>query len=290
MALTIDSREADELSRLLNDPRYDARHDIWLWLWLNKYHDAHFDSVTCNGITMRETLASYLSERSGILESVNSEKDQFLVPDSCLRWIDGNERQSQWLLRQIEPVTDQGPAEGFPRGLVRLTGKNRLIAMFDLWKLDVAEKVIAIGHLRADWLEHEARDRDFEWFKDKKETTERCKCAWEWLEKNDKSIFKGRAAITSYDDLLIYFDKVGHGPQERKYIVQKIKNRWSRKQFDQRAADKKQCNVMLSKKVIHLLDELSEKHSLKRAQVLERLVTAEAESGDYLAENLKSSR
>lgn len=183
MALTIDSSEADELSRLLNDPRYDARHDIWLWLWLNQYHDAHFDSVTCNGITMRETLASYLSERSGILESVNSEKDQFLVPDSCLRWIDGNERQSQWLLRQIEPVTDQGPAEGFPRGLVRLTGKNRLIAMLDLWKLDVAEKVIAIGHMRADWLEHEARDRDFEWFKDRKETNERCKCAWEWLEK-----------------------------------------------------------------------------------------------------------
>ncbi|MCY1457696.1 hypothetical protein D9M71_750130 [compost metagenome] len=80
----------------------------------------------------------------------------------------------------------------------------------------------------------------------------------------------------------MYFDEAEVGPQEQKAILQQIRNRWTRKQFDERAADKKQVNVMLSKTAIELLDTLAKKHELKRAQVLETLITTESEVGVYL--------
>jgi len=283
MAIRVEEDEVDELSRLLQDPCRNHRSDIWLWLWLYQYNEAEFDTATCNGSTMRETLARFLRRRTTLLQRINSEKDRFLVPNQYLQWIDGQERQFLWLLNRIEAITDLRPPHGLPRGLVHLTGKNLLTAMLDLWDIDIARKVDEIDHLRVDWLEHRAQDRDFEWFEDRKDGTKRCRCAWEWLEKNDKSIFRGRLAIGNYNELLIYFDKAAHGRNERKVIVQKIKNRWNRKQFDERAADKKQCNVMLSKKVILQLDQLTEKHGLKRAQILELLITAEAEAGKCLA-------
>lgn len=80
----------------------------------------------------------------------------------------------------------------------------------------------------------------------------------------------------------MFFDQEELGRNEQKAIIQQIKRRWSRKQFDERSADKKQCNVMLSKDVIDLLDKLAEQHDLKRAQVLERLITKESELSLYL--------
>ncbi|MOA48723.1 hypothetical protein D3C78_1715080 [compost metagenome] len=67
-------------------------------------------------------------------------------------------------------------------------------------------------------------------------------------------------------------------------MIREIKKRWSRKQFDERAADKKQVNVMLSKAVIAQLDALAETRGVKRAQIIENLVRMEAESGLYLAD------
>ncbi len=67
-------------------------------------------------------------------------------------------------------------------------------------------------------------------------------------------------------------------------MIREIKRRWSRKQFDERAADKKQVNVMLSKTVIAQLDALAETHGMKRAQIIESLVRMEADAGTYLAD------
>ncbi len=77
----------------------------------------------------------------------------------------------------------------------------------------------------------------------------------------------------------MYFDKAKYGSSEQKAVIQRIKQRWSRKQFDERTADKKQVNVMLSKSAITILDELAKKHDLKRGQVLDRLITMESEQG-----------
>ena len=281
----VDESGLDELGRLLKGPRQSTRHDIWLWLYLEYYENADLDPSTCNGSTMRDTIATAVKGNTHILEAINSDKDRALLPDGNFKWIDGDERQYQWLLRRIEGIT----ALALPKGLVHLTGRNHLIAMLDLWNAPIAEKADEIENLRNLWLRHRSRDREFEWFEDKKDGSKRCKCAWEWLEKNHTPMPRRQLPISNYKELLMFFDEAKLRHTEQKAIIQYIKKRWSRKQFDERAADKKQFNVMLSKTVIALLDELTEKHKLTRAQALELLITKEFEVGVYLTDRPKAS-
>lgn len=267
----------DELSKLLNQKQKNTRLDIWLWLYLYKYESYDLDPSTCNSTSMRKTIASFLTRNLNIIEKIISKKDQHLLPDKYFRWIEKDDRQYQWLRPRIENITNFI----LPQGLVHLFGANRLIAMLDLWDVDTANKEKANEHLRQSWLARKSMDIDFEWFEDKKDGTKRCKCAWEWLHKSHPQL----PPINNHIELLIFFDQADLGRNEQKAMIQQIKKRWNRKQFDERAANKKQVNVMLSKTVISQLDELAKRYDLKRAQVIEILVRGEAETGMYLAED-----
>lgn len=272
------SKVADRLSELLQNPHQNHRHDIWLWLYLDYYEEARLDLKTCNGFTMRDEIARALKGQRPLQHRIPREKDRFLLPCEKLEWITEDERQYRWLFREIEQMTDLR----LPRGLVHLTGRDRLIAMIDLWDVDLAEKASEVELLHRDWLRHKAKDSEFEWFSDRKEGAKRCICAWEWLQKNHLSPLSRQTPISNYQELLMFFDQEGLGRNERKAMIREIKRRWSRKQFDVRTADKRQVNVMLSKSVIAQLDALAEAHGLKRAQIIENLVRKEADVGAYL--------
>ncbi|TDJ75141.1 hypothetical protein E2H86_18360 [Pseudomonas putida] len=280
----------DELSQLIEDPRNNIRRDIWLWLYLYSYEKADLEPATCNGTTMRSAIARVLKRNTRLLGRIDRDKDRFMVPIDYIKWIDGGPRQYQWLLRRIEDLTDLRPLRGVPQGLVHLTGRNHLIALLDLWDIDIAKKADKIEHLRKEWLGHKASDSDFEWFEDKKDGARRCQCAWEWLEKNHKPLPDEQLPIRDHTALLMYFDKATISRTEQKLIIKEIKKRWSRKQFGERNDDKKQVNVWLSKTVIALLDGLAEKHNLKRSDVLEHLIKIESESSACLADKLKDRR
>ena len=267
----------DEPARQTKAPRQSVRRDIWLWLCLYDYEAEDLDPTTCNGTTMGSAIARVLKRNPHLLEKANREKDQFMVRDDCLKWIDGGERQYRWLLSRIEDIT----AFGLPRGLVHLTGRNHLIAMLDHWNVDIVKKAEKIELLRRDWLRHKARDIDFKWFEEKKEGRQRCKCAWEWLQNNRLPRLSLHAPISNYQELLMFFDQADYGPNEQKAIIEKIRKRWSKKQYDERsvAAGKKQVNVELLSTTIDLLDGLAKKHDLTRPQVLERLITMESGLG-----------
>ncbi|MDT4863221.1 hypothetical protein FQZ97_979170 [compost metagenome] len=156
--------------------------------------------------------------------------------------------------------------------------------MLDVWNVDIEKKAREIERLHDHWRRHTARDSQFEWFADKKEGTKRCICAWEWLERHHLSPFSRQPPIGNYRELLMFFDQAELSRHEQKVMIQEIKKRWNRQQFDERNADKKQVNVMLSKAVIAQLDELAKRHDLKRAQVIETLVRMEGETGVYLAD------
>lgn len=275
------SKDADRLSEMLQEPHRNHRHDIWLWLHLDYYKAARLDPTTCNGLTMREEIARALKDQKFFQSRIPQEKDRFLLPHEKLEWIAEDERQYRWLLREIGQMTDLR----LPRGLVHLTGRDRLIAMIDLWDVDLAEKASETELLQRDWLRHKAKDSEFEWFADKRDGEKRCACAWEWLEKKYLSPLSRQAPISNHQELLMFFDQEDIGRNERTAMIREIKRRWSRKQFDERAADKKQVNVILSKIVIAQLDALAEAHGLKRAQIIENLVRMEADAGVYLTDD-----
>lgn len=274
-------KNGDALSELLQDPQRNHRHDLWLWLHLYRHEEARLDPESCNGSTMRDEIARALESLNFSQTHISRERDRFLLPDKTLEWIGQDERQYRWVLREIEHLTDRP----LSRRLVHLIGRDRLIAMIDLWDIDLAEKSQEVERLHQDWLRHKAKDSEFEWFADKKDGEKRCVCAWEWLEKNYESPpFRLRQTpISNHQELLIFFDYEDIGRTERAAMIREIKRRWSRKQFDERTADKKQVNVLLSKTVITQLDKLAKAHDLKRAQIIENLVRMEAETGVYLS-------
>ncbi|QLF94877.1 hypothetical protein HW090_17480 [Pseudomonas sp. ABC1] len=279
--MTIESRkDADRLSELLQDPHRNHRHDIWLWLYLYHYEEASLDRRTCNGLTMRDEIARALKYKERLRSRIPGKKDQFLLPNEKLEWIKEDERQYQWLLRKIRQMTGLR----LPIDLVHLIGRDHLIAMIDLWEIDIGKKAFEVELLRDSWLRHKAKDSELDWFADKKDGEKRCACAWEWLQKKYLALFSRQPSISNHQELLMFFDHEDIGRNERTAMIREIKKRWDRKQFNERTPDKKQVNVILSKTVIAQLDALAEKHGLKRAQVIENLVRMEADAGVYFTD------
>lgn len=281
--MTIDNRakfrEPDELSKILKDLPQNNRHDIWLWLDLYLNEGAKLDPNTCNRPTMRNEIAKCLKQRAYRILRIPSKMDRQLLSVEKLRWIDeGGERLHNWLRLRIEQLADIR----IPRRLAHLEGKDHLIAMIDLWDTEIDVKAYEVERIRGEWLRHKEQDSALEWFTDKKEGVSRCVSAWTWLKKHHLSPVSRQPPISNYNELLMFFDRAELGPHEQKAMIQEIKKRWSRQQFSERNADKNQVNVMLSKTVIEQLDELAKQHDIKRAQVIEALVRAEAENGVYL--------
>lgn len=300
----------DRLSKLLKNSVPNRRHDIWLWLFFVHYRNHTLRPQSCNGYEMREVLADLLGQDEAVRASLPMEKSVFLLPDHSLEWIKNDERQYLWLLPRIKKMTELI----LPKGLIHLSDRDSLIAMIDLWsgknKSQTAPKIKsayspsvktytddhiytkknAVDCLRLEWKRHLEKDIEFEWFNDKKDGNKRCICAWRWLEKNyfynlDRLV---PLIFQSYQDLLVFFDGESLSSMEIRLMVKSIKNRWSRQQFDERSADKKQVNILLSKTVIAQLDSLKRKHNLKRAQIVEKLLSMEATQGLYLSNDVQA--
>lgn len=279
MVLWVDGgNEPDKLAQLLNDSTQNNRRDVWLWLCLYIYEKLDLERSTCNGTTMRDEIAHVLARHPDLISRIRPERDRFLLRDDLLAWIAKDERQYHWLLPQIDEITGRI----LPTRLAHLTGRSELIAMLDVWQVNIEEKADEVRHLHELWRRHIALDSQFEWFADKKEGSKRCVCAWEWLAKNHLSPRSRQLPISNHKELLIFFDQAQLGPHEQKAMIQEIKNRWHRQQFDERNADKKQVNVMLSKAVVDQLDMLAKQNGVKRSQVIETLVKMEVEAGTYL--------
>lgn len=278
MALSI--AEGDQLSRLLETPRTNKRHDIWLWLYLYDVRRIKMPPETCNGYSMREEIAAVLTSRPHITSRINELKDKYLIPDDCLTWIDEGERQHLWLWRELR----RSEVDHLPVRLENLTGRNEIIARLDIWNADLGKKRRTIRALHDSWLQHTARDVDFELFKGKKEGEYRCSMAWQWLIKNRPDLRAERMPITNHTELLIFFDQVNLEPYEQKDVLKRIMQSWSRKQYNERNKDSKQVNVMLTTDAINMLDRLAKQHGISRAKIVERLITKESELEMYLSD------
>lgn len=202
-----------------------------------------------------------------------------MLPAADFDWIKEDARQLSWLFDQVDDLTEQI----LPSGLSHLGGRDEVIAMIDLWKTDLSSKKSRIRRLHDRWQRQQIKDIDLEWFQDRKEGAKRCSCARDWLLSNSQYQRLARKhPIKTSPDLAMFFEEAEVSQFERKTVIKDIKARWSRLQFNERNADKKQINLMLSKKVIDQLDELATHHGMKRAQIIEALVKHEASAGEYL--------
>jgi len=288
MTIVFEDDHEDIFHQWLNKKQTNTRQDIWLWLLLHTHYIRDgLPLNTCNGSSMKDVINQQLEYFPHIIKNIQSFVDQNLIPDESLNWIIDDERQYRWLLSKIEEFTERK----FPRGLVHLVGRPHIIAMLDIWNVRIEWKAQQVADLYISWRKHIAKDSQFSWFTDKKESAKRCMCAWDWIEKQYSgqylTPFSRTIPISNYQDLLIFFDRANFRSHEQKVIIQGIKNLWSRRQFDERNSNKRQINVMISHVAINLLDELGEMHEMKRAQVIEKLIRMETENNLYLTDPAK---
>lgn len=283
MSLEMEERPktlAEQLAERVGMRKVSRRQEIWLWLYLALRVRTDLPPESCGGITMREEILKALSGNPRFRgEAIRQEMDKQLLPDDRLSWITEDERQLSWLLRHLPREV-----KSLPRGLVQLTDREHLIAKLDTWDAYMVGKTNLIEDLRQNWARHAARDSDFDWFRDRKTEAERCKCAWEWLEKQYLHPSHRRERIDSYQALLMFFDREDLVREKQQDMIKKIKQRWSRQQLDVRNPDSKQVNVTLAAETINQLDRLAKRHGLSRAKIVAKLIGKESELGLYLAE------
>jgi hypothetical protein len=278
----------DALEKFFGEPDRNNRHDIWLWLYLESYERANFDPDGCDGQTMRDAIAQFLSGTSITKEHIKSAKDRYLVPNDDLKWITGENRQLRWLITQLEDATNNNASDMPPR----LTGRTLLVAMIDIWGVRLNEKIETLSRLQNSWKHHTEQDHQFKWFEDKKDGAKRCQLAWEWLCKNKPQLTQGSPRIDNHSDLLAFFEHANLNEAEKTLFMLAIKKRWNGDQSREKmkADKKKQCNFTLSEKTIRRLDKLAETHDLSRTQIVEILIQMEADGGTHISDRLKVLR
>lgn len=270
-----------ELTKLLGNEKNNIRTDIWLWLHLTLQEKADLEPNSCNGLTMRSEIISYLRNSTYLITQINADKDRYLLPASVLNWITEDERQCHWLEKRLLTRHDLG----LTKELVHLQGKNLIIAHIDIWNIDLPAKETEIRKLRTDWFSHISKDINFEWFTHKKEGDQRCACAREWLEKHKQPNFTQLPTISNYNDLLMHFDDEYPDSIVQKAIIEKIRRKWNKKQFNERTPEKDQYNLRLDKLVVEKLDALVKKRGIKRTQIIETLILKEYETNIGPADN-----
>lgn len=273
----------DELSKILGDDGLDYRLHFWLWHYL-KFKGIQF-SVGASYQGTRDFMASVIKENPQISADVLAVKDFALVPDSYLSWICDDLRQGSWVFGRL------GWLFGLSLDLIHpaLTGRQRVIALIDSRFIDLQQKIDHIQKAENDWILWVERDFVFDWFKKKCER-ERCGFAWDWLRRNYPDKTSGKAFFENYQGLLLFFDGFSQVEAEKLLVIEKIKKAWSQKQYRKNLEDKKQCNLLLPEKTLRLLDELSERHSLAKSEIVDLLIKDEFEKGIYISERLAKRR
>lgn len=261
----------------------DTRIDAWLWFYLNGTgSDLGFDSFMAPG--MRDLMANAIrSKPIWSQEQIAHEQGRLLLPDESLAWIVDDERQTKWLLSYFRDRSNFGISPVPPR----LLGRNLLITSIDIWNVDLSTKSAAVSDMAHAWNQYKQSDHLFRWFKDVDEAP-RCELAWAWLMEKKAYATFGKAPISAYDGLLIFFDELRVSDAEKKLDVDAIKKRWAQQQYRKKLKGKKQCNLLLSNQAMANLDKLAAKYEVSRSQILEALIQFETERSTYLPEKMRA--
>lgn len=272
-------RRPDPLANILDDARVNSRRDTVLWFYLSS-QGAPLNPDEFGRLVMRDRMAEFLNWRSDLVAGIPSILSKTMLRDEHLTWIKDDERQHQWLITRFGFNVQNPPANLF--------GKALVIATIDVWNADLNTKASNIKAFENSWKQQKQQDRVFKWFQDKDEA-QRCALAWDWLCKNKPPIFKTNP-VSSYNELLMLSDRTPWSEVEKAHCLDTCRKRWNQQQYRENLKGKKQCNFVLSEKVIQQLDQWAETYDLKRPQILEVLIKMEAEMNIYLPEKMKRLR
>lgn len=271
-----------KLRRLLGINELSERQMTLLWLFLQTHGQGFV-----GGPNAVDAMLLHLQTHHFDLAQSRTFLTHNLLAEEQLDWIEDGVRQNKWLLMQLERASGQ---TCLPIARDVLGGRRLTIALMDLWVPELQQRINHIGSIKNQWIVQVKLDRKFAWF-EKADEAGRCKLMFDFLEQKAKINVYGIQPFATLEEMLIFFDDLGKSfsNEQIELWIEKVKRSWSQQQHRLRQTDKKQVNLVLSKKSIAQLEKLSRKYGISRAQIAEILINDEAERQIYMSERLKKS-
>lgn len=294
----------DELSKIIGIETVSDR--VTNLVWIAAAHlDINYRQINFKRLS-RDHIANNLNAHPVLKNSAASCFKRELIPSGELTWINGNQRQANFIehllignLTQVNLTQYQdmhprtsGTAPVSPVFLhaipYELMGAERSIALIDYFLCftsgGIKERIEITKNFRLEWEKQREKDKEFDWFK-KDNSQQRIDFFWEWLKTKAPQLTHNRASFQNHDELLSCFDF--YDAPSKTLLIQNFKKTWNQKQLRVRSKGKKQCNFVLSEGTVSKLESLSKRYDLTRTEIIELLIDSEAAHRHYISERLQ---
>ncbi|WP_258023458.1 hypothetical protein [Pseudomonas aeruginosa] len=271
----------DKLQRTFRGLNADSRFTTWLWFFI-KFHSPQAYLGEFRSPGMRDRMAEVINQDPHRADFIEAQSAISLLPAQSLQWITNDKRQNIFLIRKLAEKN----GNNYLVSSANLTGRDLTIATIDTWQTDQTQKSALVSQIKWEWELHTSSDHMFKWFDDADER-EKLNTAWEIAKNKYSSLLFQQTPFQEKNDFIIFFDSQFLTASDKTLLMESIKKRWSQNKYRAKMTGKKQYNFILSDKTIKRLDNLADKHNLKRTQVLDILLQMEEEKGIYIPERLK---
>ena len=256
----------DRYFRITGFRKPEARRDNFLWCYLNLSLNYSFEPYP-HAEQLFTDITSHPLNNDG--KSVFKEDILHnLVELEELSWVLDSQRQLNWIRQTIslELKKSLRSDELNPdRILSGSTPKSLAILIIDLLDIERNEKVNLIRNLKDQWKRASLPIKEAKWFD--KETEGKIVCLNDIVSKEN---LIGRPTITNREDIEILYDNLSIWGNHLQFqdIIRRTKTRYQKSTFNERNSEKKQCNILLPKRLIDKLDKQAAKQGKSRSELV----------------------
>lgn len=268
-----------ELEKLLGPDFGSARAVVWIWYYLNKL--GVFGIGEC-GPGVEELLVKYIENNEFMRMKIVQKYGSSVLPDSHFEWIGDDFRQNDYVFNSMRKYSDNWKVD-LPPSLI---GRQRTLALVDCCNVSLPEKISVVDGARRAWGARLRKDHIFDWFLGRDEV-ERAELFWQWLAVNNPFLVVNKIPFSTHQGIVSFFYSSLIQDVEQELIILKFKKVWSQRRYRQGMKGKRQCNLVLNEKTIKILDDLSGRHGLSRAEIIEILIQDESVQGVYISARIE---
>lgn len=248
------------------------------------------------------------TDKNSYLSELISKAKHQLLPIEKFNWIKNDERACYWvfgniilgyqshyiknMLSDAPSPSNLGFTETYTNHKERFDALVRYIDIYNLYDFSHEKKSILLDLLKRKWGEMHCRRKPFTWLK--KENTDQCRWAWEYIKSYEiYPEHQGLKTISSYLPLAynynpldknemyfsIYaaFDLWETHADTKTVFLNKFNKAWHQKKLRDSREGKKVCNLVLSEEVKNKLDKMAENKNMKINKFVEMLIENEFE-------------
>lgn len=277
-------RIGDEFSEIIGNDVFEARTENWVKVYLGVTYPGRHD-ISAMG---RSQLADFIISQQGLADVVRAQQLLPRLPEEKFSWLTNRGAQNFWISNYLRYLKgpDRQPATLLIEKSNFLVGRDRFIAVVDVYQASLFDKENYVRDAEMAWIRQMQFDRGFDWFKGDAGVVG-YELLWDWLSKKRFAQTVNRARIDSHEELLSFFYEFPLDVAEAKLMVLDIKKAWSQRKYRASLKGRRQCNLILREKTIAQLDKLSEKYKLSRSELLEFLINEEAEQEVYVTQRIQ---